>query len=137
MHEVPNRSPEKARRRSSIESIKELSATAEGKRFIRDSLSMKPVSSEKRKREEERMRKSFKLDVDSVANLRSCLAVKRHKGHISDVKWKGDTDLVQTFEVAKIRASCWDDCFFTEDELAEFKYQAFMEECGLDPSDFE
>lgn len=35
-----------------------------------------------------------------------------------------------------IRGSAWDNCFFTEDELADFKYKAFLEECGLKEDDF-
>jgi len=39
-------------------------------------------------------------------------------------------------EVQRIRGSAWDNCFFTEDELADFKYNAFLEECGLSDDDF-
>ncbi|KAL3929467.1 MAG: hypothetical protein SGBAC_012197, partial [Bacillariaceae sp.] len=38
--------------------------------------------------------------------------------------------------VSKIRGSAWDNCFFTEDELSDFKYKAFLEECGLTEDDF-
>ena len=32
--------------------------------------------------------------------------------------------------------SMYDDLFYTEDELAEFRYEAFLEECGLDAEEF-
>ncbi|CAJ1943843.1 unnamed protein product [Cylindrotheca closterium] len=38
--------------------------------------------------------------------------------------------------VSKIRGSAWDNCFFTEEELGDFKYAAFLEECGLTEEDF-
>jgi hypothetical protein len=110
---------------------------ADGKRMVRDSMAANPLSKKKRKIEMERLRKSFKLEETSVNDLKSCLMVKANHGAVDKVKWREDTKLVESMRISKVRASCWDDMFYTQDELADFKYLAFMEECGLDPADFD
>ena len=50
------------------------------------------------------------------------------------VKWTDDVDVRR---ISRLRASVMDDLFYTDEEMAEFKYEAFMEEAGLDPTDFE
>jgi hypothetical protein len=42
----------------------------------------------------------------------------------------------EVIRVSKIRGSAWDNCFFTEDELANFKCAVFLDECGLTEDDF-
>jgi hypothetical protein len=108
-----------------------------GKRIIRDSMAVKPQSKEKRRKELERLRKSFHMEEAAVHDLKSCLMVKASQGAVDNVKWRNSIELVESMRISKIRASCWDDMFYTEDELADFKYTAFMEECGLDPADFD
>lgn len=40
-------------------------------------------------------------------------------------------------EVPTIERSKSGDFFYDDDEIAEFRYQAHMEACGLDPADFD
>ena len=48
------------------------------------------------------------------------------------VQWRRDSNLVEEHAVDKIMGECWDACYFTEEEIAEFRYQAFCEKMGLD-----
>jgi len=87
-------------------------------------------------RESRRISKSFKIAEESVDSLKSCL-----KGMKGEGPKKGKImfreSMNTTREVAKVRGSAWDDCFWTEEQMAEFKYEAFMEECGLNDEDFD
>lgn len=40
-------------------------------------------------------------------------------------------------EISKLQASVLHELFYASEELAEFRYEAFMEEAGLDPSQFD
>jgi hypothetical protein len=117
--------------------LKGMFNNADGKRMVRDSMAANPLSKKKRKIEMERLRKSFKLGETEVNDLKSCLMVKSTHGAVDRVKWRESTCLVASMRISKVRASCWDDMFYTQDELADFKYLAFMEECGLNPDDFD
>jgi hypothetical protein len=44
---------------------------------------------------------------------------------------------VHVKEVPTIERSKSGDFFYDDDEIAEFRYQAHMEACGLDPADFD
>jgi hypothetical protein len=77
------------------------------------------------------------LEENSANDLKSALRVKASHGAVDNIKWKDDKNLVSEMRISKVRASCWDDMFYTQDELADFKYSAFMEECGLDPEEFD
>ena len=110
-------SPGAERRESkqpTIQDLKKIFNTDEGKKFIRDSMALKPVNKQKRRSEIEKMRKSFGLNTEAVTNLKSCLTVKRQTGAIEGVRWRDSGVLVESFRISKIRASCWDDCFYTE-----------------------
>jgi len=45
-------------------------------------------------------------------------------------------DEVEENEISKLRRSMLDDLFYASDELANFRYEAFMEEAGLDVNEF-
>jgi ribosomal protein L35 len=134
---VPDDAPEKKSPRKNLQELKEILDNPAGKKMIRDSMALKPISKGKRKKELERLRKSFHLQEDDVNNLKSCLMVKKDTGEIDHVKWRNSAEIVSVLRISKVRASCWDDCYYTEDEMADFQYEAFMEECGLNPEDFE
>eukprot|EP00980_Cylindrotheca_fusiformis_P001832 scaffold408_cov71-Cylindrotheca_fusiformis.AAC.33 len=85
------------------------------------------------KRESFRISKNFKLAEENVNGLKSCLK-RKEEGPKRNVKFRDS--VVEVRRVSMIRGSAWDNCFFTEEELAEFKYEAFMEECGLTDDDF-
>jgi hypothetical protein len=40
------------------------------------------------------------------------------------------------FEIPRLNDSMYDDCFYTDDELADFRYAAFLEEAGLDLEEY-
>jgi hypothetical protein len=42
----------------------------------------------------------------------------------------------QAFEIPKLTNSMFDDMFYASDELADFRYEAFLEEAGLDLNDY-
>jgi hypothetical protein len=46
-------------------------------------------------------------------------------------------DEVELNEISKLQASALNDLFYGSEDLAEFRYEAFMEEAGLDPSQFD
>ena len=174
--DVPETARERVSKKLSIADLKDVFNNPEGKKIIRDSMALKPISKERRRKELERMSVAFGLDDEAVSNLKSCIITRKVTGELDEVKWRNSTELVETFYISKIRASCWDECFYTEvsrrvcvvstakslpccyfflddvflfclllvsrfiflqDEMAEFKYEAFMEECGLDPTEFE
>jgi hypothetical protein len=135
--DVPADAPERRSPKKSFHDLKVVFNNPGGKKMIRDSLALKPISKEKRKKELERFRKSFKMEEDAMTNIKSCLMVRKEAGEVDSVRWRKSTEIVEMMRFSKVRASCWDDCYYTEDELADFKYEAFMEECGLDPSDFD
>ena len=41
------------------------------------------------------------------------------------------------FLVPKLPVEALDACFYDDNDIAEFRYDAYMEEIGLDPEDFE
>jgi hypothetical protein len=46
-------------------------------------------------------------------------------------------DNVEVNEIARLQESAIDFCFYSEDDLSNFRYEAFMENCGLDPAEFD
>ena len=73
------------------------------------------------------------LDEHSVHNLNSAVTKKSDRA----LRWKRNSSLVSEKRISFMRKSMVDDMFYTEEEIADFKYEKFMEECGLDPSEFE
>jgi hypothetical protein len=73
------------------------------------------------------------LNERSIGDLTAALSVKKKLGS-EGVQW---ADSVCSKRISILRKSCYDDMFYTSDELSEFRHEAFMEECGLDPNDFD
>jgi hypothetical protein len=46
-------------------------------------------------------------------------------------------DEVEENEISRLRNSMIAELFYASEELAEFRYEAFMHECGLDTADFD
>ena len=53
------------------------------------------------------------------------------------VRFADEVDLNEVFEISKLHVSALHDMFYASEDLAEFRYEAFMEEAGLDPSQFD
>ena len=73
---------------------------------------------------------------DSMSNLSRELETSICVQNIM-VKTVRFEDEVRLFEISKAHLSMMDDLFYASDELANFRYEAFMEEAGLDPNDFD
>jgi hypothetical protein len=73
------------------------------------------------------------MNDKSIGDLATALSVKKKLGS-EGVQW---ADAVCSKRISILRKSCYDDMFYTDTELSEFRYTAFMEDCGLDPSDFD
>ena len=54
---------------------------------------------------------------------------------IMPVTWS--ESICEEVEIMPLDEDSVDDCFWTEDELQTFRYEAFMEELGLDPDDYD
>ena len=88
----------------------------------------------------EQLRDSFsslELDEGRIQTINQ--AVERKSDHAKDlhIHWKRKSSLVMQKRISKMRDSFAVNMFYSEDEIADFKYQKFMEDCGLDPSDFD
>ena len=80
------------------------------------------------------LRQSFaSLNDQSISDLSAVLDVKKQLSS-RGVKWAEDVD---TKQISMLRRSAIDDMFYTSTDIAEFRHAAFMEECGLDPADFD
>jgi hypothetical protein len=44
---------------------------------------------------------------------------------------------VEIYEITPLQRAHIDDMFYSQDALADMRYEAFMEKCGLDPAEFE
>jgi hypothetical protein len=44
---------------------------------------------------------------------------------------------VRIHEITPLQKARIDDMFYSEEEMADMRYEAFMEKCGLDPNEFE
>ena len=71
--------------------------------------------------------------LDHAENKRKS-SLKRTASRRSSVSWGLDSN--HEVEIEKIDDSSVDDCFWTEDELSQFRYDAFVESLGLDPEDY-
>ena len=49
------------------------------------------------------------------------------------LRFKDEHDIV---EIPRLTDSMYDDLFFTNEELADFRYEAFLEENGLDVDEY-
>jgi hypothetical protein len=73
------------------------------------------------------------MNEKSIGDLTAALSVKKKLGS-EGVQWADD---VESKHISVLRKSCIDDMFYTSTELSEFRYEAFMEDCGLDPNDYD
>lgn len=76
------------------------------------------------------------LGADKKSFQKSCLAnANRRPSENSKVRWSMELTAVREIEDLTKRdttwGDIWDDLYFDEDTLAEFKYQAFLEECEV------
>ena len=74
------------------------------------------------------------LQDDDLDKLNNVIGEKKEVQQDRGVKWRAS---VREQRISKLRASIIDDLFYTDDEIADFRYSKFMEECGLDPEDFD
>lgn len=77
------------------------------------------------------------LDEGTIQNINQ--AVERKSDHAKDlhIHWKRKSSLVMQKRISTMRDSFAMNMFYSDEEIANFKYQKFMEDCGLDPSDFD
>mmetsp|Transcript_20508 Transcript_20508/g.31337 ORF Transcript_20508/g.31337 Transcript_20508/m.31337 type:complete len:223 (+) Transcript_20508:203-871(+) len=76
---------------------------------------------------------SRNLGEDSVADITTVLTMKQEMSK-QGVRF---SDEVDEKDISKLRQSCINLMFYKSEEFAAFKYEAFMEECGLDPDEYE
>jgi hypothetical protein len=55
------------------------------------------------------------------------------KNIVKKRRFSGDVEIVV---IPRIKPEEYDDLYYTEDEIAEFRHDAFMESCGLSNDDF-
>eukprot|EP00339_Tiarina_fusa_P030186 CAMPEP_0117082214 /NCGR_PEP_ID=MMETSP0472-20121206/57906_1 /TAXON_ID=693140 ORGANISM="Tiarina fusus, Strain LIS" /NCGR_SAMPLE_ID=MMETSP0472 /ASSEMBLY_ACC=CAM_ASM_000603 /LENGTH=104 /DNA_ID=CAMNT_0004810383 /DNA_START=115 /DNA_END=429 /DNA_ORIENTATION=+ len=80
------------------------------------------------------LRDSFSsVNNKSIRDLSTALDVKSELSR-NGVRF---ADAVDTKEIAKVRKSVIDDLFYSDEDLSEFRHLAWLEECGLDPADFD
>mmetsp|Transcript_17920 Transcript_17920/g.50848 ORF Transcript_17920/g.50848 Transcript_17920/m.50848 type:complete len:131 (-) Transcript_17920:3480-3872(-) len=82
---------------------------------------------------DKRMMDSFSLGNGSLGNLRKSIAMKKQMAK-SGIQFNDNVDVMR---ISFMSNSVADICFWTDDELADFRHEAFMEECGLNSEDFE
>jgi hypothetical protein len=69
----------------------------------------------------------------SIRDLTRVMGVKKQMS-MRGIKF---ADNVEVNEIARMRESATDLCFYSENSISNFRYEAFMEDCGLDPADFD
>jgi hypothetical protein len=79
------------------------------------------------------------LSLDDDASINSEEDLGGYKPPADDVKSRGVrfADEVDINDYSRFRASVFDDLFYASTDLAEFRYEAFMEEAGLDIADYD
>lgn len=72
------------------------------------------------------------LRRESIQDISRCLMVKR------EMSQRGVTfrDEIDTKDISRLRRSAIEDLFYNSTDMADFRQEAFLEECGLDPADF-
>jgi hypothetical protein len=74
------------------------------------------------------------LSPKNKATIARVLALK--KSHIMERGIKFAEE-VEIYEITPLREAYINDMFYSEDALADMRYEAFMEKCGLDVADFD
>jgi len=77
-----------------------------------------------------------RLSANNIDGLKSCMKFKSSPA-VTKQKVSFRESINTCKEVTTIPDSSWDDCYYTNDEMLEFKYEAFMENLGLTDEDFE
>lgn len=72
------------------------------------------------------------LNRESVRDIRKSLATKKHMVK-QGVRFDEHVD---SKDISRLRKSAIEDLFYNSTDLADFRQEAFLEECGLDPSEF-
>ena len=91
------------------------------------------------------------LDRTSMMNLHTTMILKKRMS--KDILGSSDhsvsshegsprvgvkfADHFDTKRISMMRRSIAEEMFYNEEEIAEFRYEKFMEECGLDPDEYE
>ena len=73
------------------------------------------------------------LQEGSIRDLTRVLDVKKQMS-MSGIQF---SDSVEVNEISRLRDSSIDFCFYSEESLSNFRYEAFMEDAGLNPSDYD
>lgn len=69
----------------------------------------------------------------SIRDLTRVLDIKKQMS-MSGIQFADD---VEVNEISRLRDSSIDFCFYSEESLSNFRYEAFMEDAGLNPSDYD
>lgn len=120
------------------------------------SLKHRQIETIRKRQESERLGQSFSISEGNIGGLKACLAERQKGGGSSHelwrssmeraqqsrrkkrrVSWKNTNELVEVHELSQTCFDNWDDCFYTQDELADFRHANFLEDLGLDESDFD
>lgn len=120
------------------------------------SLTHRKIKIIRERQESERLGQSFSISEGNIDGLKACLAERQKGGGSSHERWRSSMDraeksrsekqrvswrntneLVEVHEISQICLDHWEDCFYTQDELADFRHSKFLEDLGLDESDFD
>jgi predicted P-loop ATPase len=69
----------------------------------------------------------------SLKDLMQVLDIKKQTSMKGSIQFADD---VEVNEISRLRNSSIDFCFYSEESLSNFRYEAFMEDAGLDPADY-
>jgi hypothetical protein len=90
-----------------------------------------------------------KKGTPKVSSPRSVIQDIEQKGSTSDliqvldIKKQVSThgikfaDTVEVYEISSLRDSAIDLCFYSQNEISNFRHEAFLEDCGLDASEYD
>lgn len=72
------------------------------------------------------------LRRESIEDISKALLLKK------EMSQRGVTfrDEVETKDISRLRKSAIEELFYNSTDMADFRTEAFLEECGLDPSEF-
>jgi hypothetical protein len=83
----------------------------------------------------EDLRASFKLTDHSIDELTKTVAEKCNVAKANaSIKWN---DIIESKRISRMTTSFVGRMFYSDTDIAEFRQEAFMEECGIDPNEFE
>jgi hypothetical protein len=92
-----------------------------------------PLSCEDRRKSFESAKSVFQNTKEgSIRDLTRVMGLKKQMS-MRGIKF---ADNVEVNEIARMRESATKLCFYSEDSISDFRYEAFMEACGIVPSEF-